>query len=98
VGFVEKPAEPLSTLAATATYIYSREHAGLVETYLAEGNPPDQPGNFIAWLQQRAPVYAYAFADGWYDIGDPDQLLEADTRLRERAGLPRRATYSVSVD
>ena len=86
VSFVEKPAEPLSTLAATATYIYAREHARLVDAYLADGNPPDQPGNFIAWLQAREPVYAYPFAGGWYDIGDPAQLLEADNRLRERAG------------
>jgi glucose-1-phosphate thymidylyltransferase len=95
VDFVEKPEDPVSTLAATATYIYSREHALLVETYLAEGNPPDQPGNYIAWLQRRAPVYAYAFAGGWYDIGDPDQLLAADNRLRERAGLALRNTYSL---
>jgi glucose-1-phosphate thymidylyltransferase len=93
ISFVEKPEEPQSTLAATATYLYAREHARLVDTYLDEGNPPDQPGNFIAWLQQREPVYAYAFAGGWYDIGDPDQLLKADNRLRERAGLPLRNSY-----
>jgi glucose-1-phosphate thymidylyltransferase len=95
LSFVEKPENPQSTLAATATYLYSREHARLVETYLEEGNPPDQPGNFIAWLQQREPVYAYAFAGGWYDIGDPEQLLAADNRLRERVGLPLRPAYSL---
>jgi glucose-1-phosphate thymidylyltransferase len=94
VAFVEKPEHPPSTLAATATYVYAREHARLVPTYLAEGNPPDQPGNYIAWLHTRAPVYAYRFAGGWYDIGDPAQLLAADNRMRERAGLPARDTYS----
>ena len=95
VDFVEKPEHPPSTLAATATYVYAREHARLVPTYLADGNPPDQPGNFIAWLHKRAPVYAYRFAGGWYDIGDPVQLLAADNRMRERAGLPTRDTYSL---
>ncbi len=95
VDFVEKPDDPPSTLAATATYLYAREHARLVPTYLNEGNPPDQPGNYIAWLHKREPVYAYRFEGGWYDIGDPDQLLAADNRMRRRAGLPARDTYSL---
>jgi glucose-1-phosphate thymidylyltransferase len=95
VGFVEKPEHPPSTLAATATYLYTREHAALVPAYLAEGNPPDQPGNYVAWLHRRAPVYAYGFAGGWWDIGDPQQLLEADNMMRARAGLPLRDTYSL---
>jgi glucose-1-phosphate thymidylyltransferase len=93
-NFVEKPAEPPTTLCATATYLYTREHAGLIPTYLSEGNPPDQPGNFIGWLYRRAPVYAYRFEGDWYDIGDSDQLLEADNRMRRRQGLPDRAEYS----
>jgi glucose-1-phosphate thymidylyltransferase len=95
VGFVEKPAEPPTTLCATATYLYAREHAGLVDTYLGEGNPPDQPGHFIAWLHRREPVYGFRIPGGWYDIGDAAQLLEADNRLRARAGLPFRDSYSL---
>jgi glucose-1-phosphate thymidylyltransferase len=95
VGFVEKPAEPPSTLAATATYLFHRDHLGLVEEYLAEGNPADQPGNFIAWLYRREPVYGYALPGEWHDIGTPAQLLEADNRLRARAGLPPRAEYAL---
>jgi glucose-1-phosphate thymidylyltransferase len=94
IGFEEKPAEPRSTLVATAAYLYPREHVPLVERYLAEGNPPDQPGRLIAWLYSREPVYAYRFAGAWYDIGDPEQLLEADNSWRERVGLPQRQTYS----
>jgi glucose-1-phosphate thymidylyltransferase len=95
VDFVEKPEDPPSTLAATATYLYSRAHVRLVDTYLDEGNNPDQPGNFVAWLHRREPVYAYRFDGGWYDIGDRDQLLEADNRLRSRVGLPERASYTL---
>ena len=95
-NFVEKPENPPTTLCATATYLYRREHAALVPTYLAEGNPPDQPGNLVAWLHKRAPVYAYRFPGEWYDIGDEAQLLEADNRMRRRQGLPERAEYSPS--
>ena len=94
IAFVEKPEHPPTTLCATATYLYRRDDVTRIKTYLAEGNPPDQPGNFVAWLHTRAPVYAYRFAGEWYDIGDRDQLLEADNRMRRRNGLPERAEYS----
>jgi glucose-1-phosphate thymidylyltransferase len=93
VGFVEKPEDPPSTLAATASYIYHREHIPLVARYLEEGNQPDQPGRLIAWLHTREPVYGYVFEEEWLDIGDPAQLLEADNRMRRRSGLPERAEY-----
>jgi glucose-1-phosphate thymidylyltransferase len=95
-NFVEKPADPPSTLCATATYLYRRDHAALVATYLEEGNPPDQPGNFVAWLHKREPVYAYRLPGEWYDIGDQAQLLEADNRMRRRTGLPERSAYALS--
>jgi len=95
VDFVEKPAHPTTNLVATAAYIYDRAHLALLHAYLAEGNSPDQPGNFIAWLHTRAPVYGYRFGGAWFDIGDHTQLLEADNRLRRRAGLPERTEYAL---
>jgi glucose-1-phosphate thymidylyltransferase len=95
-NFVEKPEHPPTTLCATATYLYTRGHARLVETYLEEGNPPDQPGHYVAWLHKREPVYAYRFPGEWFDIGDIGQLLEADNRMRRLRGLPERAEYSPS--
>ncbi len=94
VDFLEKPADPPSTLAATATYLFHRAHVPLIRTYLDGGQPPDQPGRFVAWLQQREPVYGWTFEEGWFDIGDLEQLREADNRLRELQGLPRRAVYT----
>jgi glucose-1-phosphate thymidylyltransferase len=94
IGFEEKPPEPRTTLVATAAYLYHREHAALVDSYLAAGNPPDQPGRLVAWLYPRQPVYAYRFAGAWFDIGNPEQLLEADNRWRERVGLQPRDSYS----
>src|SRR2546423_1788213 len=93
VDFVEKPEEPPSTLAATATYVYHGEHVRLVRRYLEEGNPPDQPGRLVEWLCRREPVYGYVFDGEWLDIGDPVQLQEADTRWRARPRLPPREGY-----
>ena len=95
VSVVEKPTEPRSTLAATATYIYRRNHVRLFRTYLEEGNSPDAPGNFVVWLHTRAPVYAYRFAGDWMDIGGHQELLEADNKLRRRAGLSERTAYAL---
>jgi glucose-1-phosphate thymidylyltransferase len=94
VNFVEKPADPPSTLAATATYLFHREHVALVGEYLASGNSADQPGRFVGWLQEREPVYGWVFSESWYDIGNVEQLLEADNHLRARHDLPLREAYS----
>ena len=94
VSFEEKPSEPRSALVATACYLYHREHVPLIGRYLVQGNPPDQPGRLIAWLHEREPVYGYRFPGLWYDVGNPEQLLEADNRWRGNIGLPPRDTYT----
>jgi glucose-1-phosphate thymidylyltransferase len=95
VSFEEKPARPRSNLAATAAYLYRAHDLALLSRYLEEGNPPDAPGNFVAWLHTRAPVHGYRFTGEWHDIGDARQLLDADNRLREQAGMPVRSEYAV---
>ena len=96
VGLEEKPAEPKSDLAATASYLYPADHLALLPRYFEEGNPPDAPGNFMVWLHTREPVYGYRAEGEWHDIGDLGQLLEADNLLRQRAGLAIRPEYSLS--
>lgn len=95
VGLEEKPAEPKSNLAATAAYLYRGADLEQLDSYLEEGNAPDAPGNFAVWLHTRSPLYGYRFSGEWHDIGDLSQLHAADNLLRERAGLPRRAEYSL---
>jgi glucose-1-phosphate thymidylyltransferase len=95
VKFVEKPSDPPSSLASTLIYLLPPEHVRLVATYLAGGHSPDNAGSFLGWLAQREPVYGFRFEGPWYDIGDHEQLLEADNRLRRLAGLPERASYSL---
>jgi glucose-1-phosphate thymidylyltransferase len=97
VSFEEKPAEPRSSLAATASYLYSAEHASLIPTYLEEANPPDAPGNLVAWLHPRVPVHGYRFSGEWLDIGNREQLLEADNRMRRRSGVEERTEYSLDA-
>lgn len=82
--FAEKPEHPISNLIATAAYIYAGSHTALIDRYLADGNSPDQPGNFLAWLCTREPVFGFVFKERWLDIGSHDQLLEADEQLRGR--------------
>jgi glucose-1-phosphate thymidylyltransferase len=93
LSLIEKPPEPESTLISSAIYIYRRDHVPLVARYLAEDNPRDAPGNFIAWLYPREPVYAFRLAGSWFDIGDREQLLVADNAFREWLGLETRREY-----
>ena len=95
VSLVEKPERPAGTLASIAAYLFRAEHAALVRKYLEEGNAPDQPGRFVVWLYPRVPVHGYRFQGDWLDIGDREQLLEADNRMRRRAGLSEQAEYSL---
>ncbi len=76
--FVEKPADPPSTLAATAYYIFRRETIGMIINYLDEGGKPDALGHFITYLVERRPVYAWSFPGRWFDIGSLDSYSEAD--------------------
>ncbi len=93
LSFTEKPADPTTDLVAIATYLYRREHVAMIDRYLAEGNSRDQPGNLVAWLISRVPVFGYRFEGAWLDIGDQSQLLQADNRARQRIGLPEREAY-----
>ena len=87
--FVEKPEQPPSDLIATASYVFSGWHIAMIDRYLAEGNSPDQPGNFLAWLHSREPVFGFVFEGLWLDVGDHEQLRAADELLRARPGLQR---------
>jgi glucose-1-phosphate thymidylyltransferase len=95
IGLEEKPDHPRSDLVSTATYLFHRDHLPILERYLEEGNPPDPPGRFLVWLYPREPLYGYRFPEPWFDIGDPEQLLDADNRYRERLGMPVREQYAL---
>ncbi len=76
--FVEKPPRPKTTLAAMCVYYYPRATLPRIDQYLREGNSPDQPGRFVAWLYQRQPVYAHQIRGQWLDIGSFETLEQAN--------------------
>lgn len=67
--FVEKPADPPSTLAATALWLLSEEGVQALRDYLAAGHNRDALGNFLAWRIDNAEVMGHAYKGTWYDIG-----------------------------
>ncbi|WP_135820346.1 sugar phosphate nucleotidyltransferase [Halostella litorea] len=77
VDFQEKPEDPNSTLVSIACYAFTADTLGALEEYLESGNNPDEPGWFVQWLQDRQPVYAFAFDEAWFDIGTPESYLDA---------------------
>ncbi|WP_208586100.1 nucleotidyltransferase family protein [Gracilibacillus suaedae] len=78
-SFEEKPKAPKSNLAVPPFYLYKAETLPLFKQYLAEGNNPDAPGNFIPWLIQQKPVYAFTFDGLRYDIG----TIESYNKVQE---------------
>jgi len=90
LDFIEKPADPPSTLASTACYLFTGEAMRCLRTYIEEGNPPDAAGHFVAWLCKRLPVYGYVFGGLWFDIGSKECYAEADGLFwKMRGGRPK---------
>ena len=83
-GFVEKPREPRSDVLSPPLYVYHRRDIPLIRKYLDEGNNPDAPGHFIAWLHLRAAVYAHFTGGRRWDIGNIDFYRATDAEFRAR--------------
>ena len=76
--FEEKPAHPTSTLTGIALYYYRADVLPLIDTYIAEGNNPDQPGRLIQWLYPQIEVGTWKVPGTWFDIGSKETLVEAN--------------------
>jgi glucose-1-phosphate thymidylyltransferase len=77
LSFEEKPKNPKSDFAVPPFYIYRKETLPLIQTYIKEGNNPDAPGQFVGWLVNKKPVYAYRFSGKRHDIGSMESYQEA---------------------
>lgn len=84
LSFVEKPANPPSTLIGIALYFYPKSVLPLIRQYIAEGNNPDQPGRFVQWLYPKMPVGTWTVPGVWYDIGSKETLEEANRIFQKR--------------
>ncbi len=74
----EKPKRPLSTLAASCIYFFSRQSLGFLDFFLKQHDNIDAAGIYIAWLAQKDKVFGYALKGKWIDIGHFDSLRLAE--------------------
>lgn len=80
--FLEKPANPPTTLASCGIYWLPKETRLLLDRYLADGHNPDQPGHYMRWLAENAGLVAVPLKGEWLDIGDRASYEKANTRFR----------------
>jgi len=86
IGFEEKPAEPKSSLASTACYVFSESGVNQLLHYFIRGINVDNPGNFVKWLAEKDAVYGFPFTGRWFDIGSFDQLKKAEEVYTKKRG------------
>jgi glucose-1-phosphate thymidylyltransferase len=72
--FDEKPAEPQSSLVATACYIFPARILPMLSNF-CHGGKKDNLGSFIAHLIAADVVNAHIFRELWFDAGNGDYLL-----------------------
>jgi len=77
ISFEEKPKNPKTTKVGTGIYFFKNEHFQMIRDYIATNKNKDSPGNFIAWLVERVPVYAYELKGVWLDIGSYETYMKA---------------------
>lgn len=77
IGIEEKPQHPKSNNIVYACYLFNRENVQLVKEYLDEGNTPDAPGNFVAWLCKREEVRPFKINGFCVDIGTHESYNNA---------------------
>ena len=76
-GFVEKPDQPISTLAAVAIYGFPRVKLDVIQEFLDGSGNADQSGSLIEWLHTRERVMGHVFGGRWIDIGSTDEYKRA---------------------
>lgn len=81
IGLEEKPDNPKSNLAVFAAYIYLKETIPLFGEYIRQGNNPDAPGYFPAWLYKRKDIYTYIVDGDCYDIGTHETYKEVQKKF-----------------
>ncbi|XP_013401467.1 uncharacterized protein LOC106167282 [Lingula anatina] len=91
VGFLEKPqpSETLSRKECPCFYFLSSKCLPLLSQFLVEKKDlplkaRDATGNFIAYLYQRAPVYATEIS-GRFDVGGLQSFLICQEHFQKKA-------------
>ena len=73
VRFVEKPANPETTLIGTAIYVLPRHTLRRLREFVELSPEHDSLGHFIEWLSTVEPTYGVVLNGEWWDIGTLDQ-------------------------
>ena len=84
IGFEEKPENPKTNLAATATYIFSKNDLIEFDNCMKEHKKPDNSGDFIKYLSQKKPVHGFVFKEQWFDIGSWGILEDAQKNYKSK--------------
>ncbi len=84
VGFEEKPANPKSSLASTACYLFTKKDLAELERCIAAHQKPDNLGDFVKWLSAKTSIYGFVFGEKWFDVGSHEHLKEADAHFSGR--------------
>jgi len=85
VDFLEKPEEPLSTLASTGCYIFPENTSSLLDEFMTGRSKKerDAMGNFCIWLvkEKKLTVEAFTFSGLWFDIGGREAYIQANLKV-----------------
>ena len=73
IDLQEKPANPESSMVATACYIFPQRVFPLIHEYCQQ-DKRDKLGSLIACLIDSDAVYAHTFTEPWLDIGSEQDL------------------------
>ena len=74
IDLQEKPANPDSSMVATACYIFPQRVFPMIRSYCRQDRR-DKLGSLIARLIDIDEVYAHTFTEPWLDIGSEQDLL-----------------------
>jgi glucose-1-phosphate thymidylyltransferase len=86
VSFEEKPERPRGRFRVPPFYAYTGGAMAMIPRYLEEGNNPDAPGHYLAWLVEREPVRALVRESGTLDIGTPESYAAVQAEFGEAGG------------
>ena len=88
IKFIEKPADPPTTLTSIPFYIYPKNSLPLITQYLKEGNHADAPGSIISWLIGKIATYAFDIGKGFYfDVGTKEVLEKLQQNFHKSGGV-----------
>lgn len=82
VSMEEKPKEPKTQWCCPPFYFYTKADAKRIGEALNDGCGYDAPGSFIAWLCQKAPVYAMEMPGSRYDVGNLESYEKIKNEYR----------------